>query len=131
MIDMRPRDLAVFMLASGEMLPRRRARDQQADIAGLELQRRVLAMLVTLDPEPEELESALLQIVAEIGPPHGPTRAICAIVRDDWEAAANTPEFREWLLGQVLRQGERDSRRLTTDNRPFAPAQSRRPTKDQ
>jgi hypothetical protein len=110
MIEMRPRDLAVFLLASGEASPRRRARDQQADIAGLELKRRVLALLAALDPDAEELEAALLQIVAEIGPPYGPTRAICTSVRDDWEAAASTPDFREWLLGQALRQGERDYR---------------------
>ena len=117
MIEIRPRDLAVFLLASGEASPRRRARDQQADIAGLELKRRVLALLATLDPEAEELEAALLHIVAEIGPPYGPTRAICTSVRDDWEAATSTPDFREWLLGQALRQGERDDRRPTNDQR--------------
>jgi hypothetical protein len=111
MSDMRPRDLAVFLLASGETMPRKRARDQLADITGLELKRRVLAMLATLDPEPWELELALLQIVATIGPPEGPTRAVCTTVRDDWEAAASTPEFREWLIGQALYQGEREPER--------------------
>jgi hypothetical protein len=113
-IELRPRDLAILMLASGEALPRKRARDQQGDIAGLELKRRVLNLLVTLDPEPDELEPALLQIVAEIGPPYGPARAICAIVRDDWEAAASTPQFRDWLIDQALHE----SRRTTTDQRP-------------
>jgi hypothetical protein len=117
MIEMRPRDIAVFLLASGETLPRKRARDQQADIAGLELKRRVLTLLVAIDPEPEELEPALLQIVEEIGPPYGPTRAICAIVRDDWEAAASTPEFRDWLMDEALHESQRESRRPTNDER--------------
>ncbi len=117
MIEIRPRDLAIFLLASGEASPRRRARDQQADVAGLELKRRVLVMLAALDPDAEDLETGLLHIVAEIGPPYGPTRAICTSVRDDWEAAASTPDFREWLLGQALRQGERDDRRPTNDDR--------------
>jgi hypothetical protein len=111
MNGMRPRDIALFLLASGEILPRRRARDQQADTAGLELKRRVLNLLVALDPEPEQLEAALACIVEELGPPHGPTRAICTSVRDDWEAALLTPELSEWLLDQALRQDERPPER--------------------
>ena len=106
MSEIRPADLALFLLASGETLPRQRARDQQADIAGLALKRRVLNRLVALDPEPHQLDQALLSIVAEIGPPDGPTRAICSSVRDDWEAAASTPELVEWLIEQAVREGE-------------------------
>jgi hypothetical protein len=104
MSDMRPSDLALFLLASGELMPRKRARDQQADVTGLELKRRVLDLLVALDPAPEQLDSALAQIVAELGPPYGPARAICLSVRDEWEAAALVPEFTEWLLDQALRE---------------------------
>ena len=111
MIDMRPKDLALFLLASGETAPRKRARDQQADIAGLELKRHVLDLIVALDPEPEELELALAQIVETLGPPSGPTRAICTGIRDEWEAAQTTPEFTEWLLDQALRAGERPAER--------------------
>jgi hypothetical protein len=107
MIDLRPSDLALFLLASGETTPRKRARDQQADIAGLDLKRHVLHMLVSIDPEPDDLEVALMQIVEELGPPYGPTRAICTNVRDDWEAAALNPELTEWLIDQALREGER------------------------
>ena len=96
----------MFLLAAGEILPRQRARDQQADIAGLELKRRVLNMLIARDPEAGELDQALLQIVGEIGPPDGPTRAICTSVRDDWDAAESTPEFVEWLIEQAVREGE-------------------------
>jgi hypothetical protein len=106
MIEIRPKDLALFLLASGETLPRRRARDQQADITGLELKRRVLNLLIAIDPEPDELEATLAQIIEELGPPHGPTRAICTIIRDDWEAATLTPELTEWLLDQALRASE-------------------------
>ena len=106
MTDVRPSDLALFLLASGEVLPRKRARDQQADIAGLELKRRVLDLLIALDPDPEDLDRALLQIVETIGAPDGPARAICGTVRDEWEAAANTPELMEWLIEQALRSEE-------------------------
>src|SRR5689334_23130526 len=89
--DLRPKDLALFLLASGDLLPRKRARDQQADIAGLEIKRRVLDLLVVIDPEPVELERALVQIVTELGPPHGPTRSICTTFLDDWESAKLSP----------------------------------------
>jgi hypothetical protein len=104
--NLRPKDLALLTLASGDLMPRKRARDQQADIAGLDLKRQVLDMLIAIDPEPADLERALLAIVAELGPPEGPTRAICATVRDDWEAALLSPELADWLLGQALHQGE-------------------------
>jgi hypothetical protein len=113
MTDIRPSDLALFLLASGDLMPRQRARDQQADVAGLELKRRVLDMVISYDPDPAALEQTLLQIVHEIGPPDGPTRAICASVRDDWQDAATTPEFVEWLIDQAVDQDrlEREGRR--------------------
>src|SRR5262245_48088898 len=126
MIDMRPSDLALFLLASGELMPRKRARDQQADVAGMELKRRVLDLLVALDPAPAELDSALAQIVAELGQPYGPARAICMSVRDEWEAAALVPEFSEWLLDQALREsanpsgGRRGRNGESSDRRPPA-----------
>jgi hypothetical protein len=104
---MRPSDLALFLLASGEVMPRRRARDQQADVAGLELKRRVLDMLVAADPDPEDLEPALARIVEQLGQPYGPTRAICTAVRDEWHDAAATPELLDWLVEQALREGTR------------------------
>jgi hypothetical protein len=98
---LRPRDLALLLLASGDLRPRQRARDQQADAAGLDLKRRVLDRLAALDPDPAELEAMLVQIVEEIGPPHGPTRAIATEIRDEWQAAYVAPE---WVM-LLLREG--------------------------
>ena len=119
MTDIRPSDLALFLLASGDMMPRKRARDQQADVAGLELKRRILDLLVSYDPEPTELEPTLLRIVGEIGPPYGPTRAVCASVRDDWQDAASSPEFVAWLIEEAVDQDriEREGRRGKKHNR--------------
>jgi hypothetical protein len=103
---LRPADLAHLLLAGGDLLPRQRARDQQADLAGMELKRRVLHLLIALDPEPQELDSALDRIIAEIGPPYGPTRGICLNVRYDWEAACSSPQFIAWLIDQAVREGE-------------------------
>src|SRR5262249_53852550 len=70
---LRPRDFALLLLASGDLAPRQRARDQQADRAGLELKRQVLDSLAARDPEADDLEAALLAIVEDLGPPTGPT----------------------------------------------------------
>src|SRR2546427_2136674 len=59
---LRPRALALLLLASGDLLPRRRARDQQADVAGMQLKRDLLTRLAVLDPEPDQLEAALVHI---------------------------------------------------------------------
>lgn len=106
MSELRPADMALFLLASGDLLPRKRARDQQADLAGLALKRRVLDLLVAHDPEPEGLEACLAQIVEELGPPSGPTRGICAGIRDEWEQMAATPGMLDWLVIEALREGQ-------------------------
>jgi hypothetical protein len=103
---LRPRALALLLLASGDLRPRQRARDQQADEAGLKLKRRLLDHLAALDPEPEELEPTLLRIVEEIGPPTGPTRALAAGFREEWQAACRAPEWIAQLLAEAVREGE-------------------------
>lgn len=102
----RPRDLALLLLASGDASPRQRARDQQADRAGLALKRRMLERLADLDPEPAELETALLDIVGEIGEPDGPPRAIAMSIRDEWATACATPAWIEYLLEEAVRGNE-------------------------
>lgn len=101
---LRPKDLALLLLASGDLLPRQRARDQLADLRGIDLKARVLHELVALDPEPDEIEAALEQIVVQFGPPTGPTRGIATMVMEDWHAACESPVFVEWLLAQAVDQ---------------------------
>lgn len=103
---LRPADLAHLLLAGGDLLPRQRARDQQADLAGMELKCTVLHHLIGLDPEPPDLDAALERIIVELGPPYGPTRGICLNVRYDWEAACSSPQFVAWLLAEAVREGE-------------------------
>jgi hypothetical protein len=104
---MRPRDFALVLLASGDVAPpRQRARDQQADRAGLDLKRRVLIALADLDPEPQDLEAALLEIVEQLGPPLGPTRSIAAGLFDEYAAIAAAPGCVEYLLSKGLESTE-------------------------
>ena len=101
---LRPKDLANLLLAGGDLLPRQRARDQQADLAGMALKREVLLRLSALDPEPEALDAALSEIIAAIGEPSGPTRGVCLHIRYDWDAACQSPEFVGWLIEEALRE---------------------------
>jgi hypothetical protein len=107
--SLRPRDLALLVLASGDLRPRQRARDQQADLAGLQLKRRVLERLAALDPDPVDLEATLIRIVEEIGPPTGPTRAIAVTVHEEWQAACAAPEWVAHLLGEAVRAGAEEA----------------------
>jgi len=109
-MELRPRDLALLLLSSGDLRPRQRARDQQADQAGLALKRRVLDRLAGLDPEPADLEGCLQKIVDEFGSPHGPTRAIAASVRDEWQAACSSPEWISQLLQDATRPSKESHR---------------------
>lgn len=108
---LRPKDLANLLLAGGDLLPRQRARDQQADLAGMALKREVLHRLSALDPEPEAIDVALAQIIVDIGEPSGPTRGVCLNVRYDWEAACASPEFVVWLLDEALRESSGEPRK--------------------
>jgi hypothetical protein len=105
--SLRPRDLATLLLASGDLLPRQRARDQQADTAGGELKRRVLERVATLDPEPSDLVPTLDRIIEEIGEPTGPTRAIATGIREEFEAVAGAPQLLEWLLARAAERSTR------------------------
>src|SRR5689334_2693594 len=107
-VPLRPRDLAVLLLSSGELAPRQRARDQQADQAGLALKRRVLDKLAALDPEPDGLEAALIAIVEDLGQPFGPTRAIALSLVDEWGAVCANPEWLSHLLGEAVRGPSRN-----------------------
>jgi hypothetical protein len=105
---LRPRDLALLLLASGDLRPRQRARDQQADRAGLDLKRQLLDRLAALDPEPDALEAALAGVVEELGPPTGPTRALALAFREEWQAAVGSPDWVAQLLEEALRESARD-----------------------
>jgi len=113
----RPRDLALLLLAASYSPPRARARDQQADRAGGALRRRVLDRLVLDDPEPEALDAALAAIVAEFGEPSGPTRGVCSMIRQEWTESRLAPGYWTWLLSEAVSQGDRGrgSRRRRPD----------------
>ena len=99
---LRPGDFARIVLAGAGGPPRARARDQQADLAGEVLRRKILNRLIVMDPDPDELEGALLVIVAGLGEPAGPTRGVCTAIRQEWEMARISPDYWTFLMGQAL-----------------------------
>jgi hypothetical protein len=112
---MKPRDLALLLLSSGELLPRQRLRSQSPDAAGLELNRRLLQRVVELDPEPGELEATLARLIEELGPPSGPIRALAVGFRDDWQGLASNPHWLDQLrdeAAQLRERGEHGGRRF-------------------
>src|SRR5947209_489185 len=90
---LRPKNLAILLLASGDMSPRQRVRDQKADLTGMGLKRRVLEAVCELDPDPADLELTLMQIVDDVGPPTGPTRSIAAVFLEEWRTACASSEW--------------------------------------
>jgi hypothetical protein len=104
---LRPRDLALLLLASGDLRPRKRARDQQADVIGLELKRAILERLADLDPESADLDAALVRIIEEMSTPTGPARAVARVVREEWQMACAAPEWVAQLLAEALQENAR------------------------
>src|SRR5262245_38834181 len=103
---MRPRDFALLLLTSGDLMPRDRLRNQTADAIGLELKRRLLQALADLDPEPAKLEETLASLIDELGPPTGPVRALAVSFREEWQALPANPEWIEHLQSETARRGE-------------------------
>jgi hypothetical protein len=110
----RPGDFARILLAASGTPPRARARDQQADLAGEALRQRVLNRIIVLDPDPEEMEAAMLALIVELGEPAGPTRGICTAIRQEWEMARINPDYWSFLVGQAILPEEKTSRSRAT-----------------
>ena len=102
---MRPRDLALLLLASEELRPRKRLRSQYPDNLGMELKRSLLQRVADLDPEADELESVLARLIDELGPAPGPIRALAVGFRDDWRGLEANPEWLEQLREEAAREG--------------------------
>jgi hypothetical protein len=110
---MRPRDLALLLLASEELRLRKRLRSQYPDNLGMELKRSLLQRVAELDPEADELESILTRLIDELGPPPGPIRALAVGFRDDWRGLEANPEWLEQLREEAAREGgDGDGRQL-------------------
>ena len=117
----RPRDLALLLLAIGGGSPRERARDQQADVAGSDLLRRVLDRVAALDPEPEACEATLAGIVGEFGEPTGPTRGVCVRFKQEWEECVASPGSWSFLIGEAI-EAESGPRKRRRGRGPESPA---------
>jgi hypothetical protein len=109
---MRPRDLALLLLSSEELRPRRRKRSQSPDVIGMDQKRRLLERIADLDPEPDALEAALARLIDELGPAPGPFRALAIGFRDDWRALTSNPHWLEQLREEAAREGGGGGRRL-------------------
>jgi hypothetical protein len=102
---MRPRDLALLLLSSEELRPRKRMRSQHPDVAGAELKRRLLQAIVDLDPDAGNLDGALARLIDELGSPPGPIRALAIGFRDDWLGLASNPHWLDQLREEAAREG--------------------------
>jgi hypothetical protein len=107
----RPRDFALLRLAALTGPPRDRARDGQADLAGMAIERAILDALVAHDPEPDTLEAALAGIVATGPGPDGPRRAVAALLLREWREASASPSYWAWLVAEGVHVGAREARR--------------------
>jgi hypothetical protein len=103
---MRPRDLALLVLSSGELSGRQRLRSQTPDQVGLALKRQLLERLASLDPEPGELEATLARLIDDLGPPSGPIRALALSFRDEWQALPANSEWVRHLRAEAERQAD-------------------------
>jgi hypothetical protein len=108
---MRPRDFALLLLKSRELLPRQRLRSQTPDSIGLTLKRHLLGSLAALDPEPAELDNTLEGLIRKGGTAAGPLRALALSFRDEWQALPANPQWIKFLQSESGDQNERGNGR--------------------
>ncbi|MBI2756000.1 MAG: type III secretion fhipep protein [Chloroflexi bacterium] len=83
-------------IAVSEARSRRRKRDQKPDEAGLAIKRTLLEGIAAEAPDEAALGEWLLDRVLA-SPVSGATRAMAAMVLEEYQVARSDPEFRRWL----------------------------------
>ena len=88
-------------LDASEGRRRRRQRDTTADALGLAIKRELLERAAADDPEPEDFEAWLMARCEEAAATvsTGAVRAMAVDVFRDWQLAAVSPAFGDWLAG--------------------------------
>lgn len=75
---------------------RKRKRDTTPDAIGLALKRELLVQVTRADPDPEEFEPWLLQLLEGLEDP-GAARAMGRAILEEWKLACASPSFQAWL----------------------------------
>jgi hypothetical protein len=109
--ELRPRDFALLLLAAGDVAIRDRARDQQADLAGLALKRRMLNEMVAVDPESHEMAAFLFELPKRLDAASCSIRSLALAVMQEWQTARVTPNWRDNLLDLAARHCQKESGR--------------------
>jgi len=115
---MRPAELCAELLQAleaSEGRRRRRVRDTTPDAIGLGIKRALLEEIVTSNPEPDAFDIWLAARCLEAGVADGPIRAMAMSIWDEWQLAAATEDFRQWL-----------ARGAPSDDRDGSPRDARR-----
>ena len=86
-------------LDASEGRRRRRKRDTTPDAIGMSLKRQLLAQSVDADPDPEAFETWLFErcLSGSADASIGALRAMAREVLAEWQFAAASADFREWL----------------------------------
>ena len=70
----------------------------------------MLSEVIARDPEGAALEPVLVEIVASLGTPTGPARAVALSFLDDWRTALATPGLVAHLLDEAVTSEPRQLR---------------------
>ncbi len=94
-------------LDASEGRRRRRKRDTTPDAIGMSLKRQLLVQSTEADPDPEAFEAWLLErcLTGAADVPIGALRAMAREVLAEWQFAAASADFREWLAAGAPSDG--------------------------
>jgi hypothetical protein len=98
--DPRPSDVCRQLLQAmdaSEGRRKRRKRDTTPDALGMAVKRELLEAAVADDPDPALFEDWLFARVQSAGGLTGATRAMAQQLRDEWQFALASANFRDWL----------------------------------
>lgn len=76
----------------------RKKRDAHHDVQALKL--KFLDLVITLDPEPDQIERVLVEAALE-EPTDGPARGVVSDILLDWEMVRTSPRTALWMVEQA------------------------------
>ena len=102
-------------LDASEGRRRRRKRDTTPDAIGMSLKREILAQSVDAAPDPEAFEAWLLErcLTGAADASMGAVRAMAREVLAEWQFAAASADFREWLAAGAPSEDREPASRAT------------------
>ncbi len=101
----RPREFSLLAMSIESRMPWKLRKKREAHHEVQELKLKLLDHIVSVDPEPDEIERVLFDAALEESV-DGPARGVVSDILFDWEMVRTSPRTALWMVEQATREPE-------------------------